>query len=386
MKIHEYQAKKLFQSFSIQTSPGDVAATPEEAYQIAKRLNGSSFVIKAQIHAGGRGKGGGVKVARSLPEVKTLAEEILGMTLVTPQTGPEGKVVRKILVEETVEAALEFYLSIIVDGFQAIPVVIMSTAGGMKIEEIAALHPELILKEPIHPSTGIMPYQARNLTFGLGLNPACIKNMSQFLLPLYDLFTHYDCSLVEVNPLVITSDNRVLALDAKINFDDNALYRHQEILDLRDPDEEDPLEREASLHHLNYIRMEGNVGAMVNGAGLAMATMDLIKLAGAKPANFLDVGGGATTQMITNGFRIITSDQRVKAILINIFGGILRCDVLAQGIIEAAKIVQIRVPLIMRIEGTNVDIGRRMLLDSGLNFLMAGTITEAAEMVARAVN
>jgi succinyl-CoA synthetase beta subunit len=386
MKIHEYQAKKLFQSFNVPTPRGDVATTPEEAYRVAEKINSSAFAIKAQVHAGGRGKGGGVKVARSLQEVKPLAEQILGMTLVTPQTGPQGKIVRKVLVEEVVEVNQELYLSIIMDGSRSMPVIMMSKAGGMEIEDIAALHPELILKEMVHPSTGLMPYQARNLAIGLGLHPVLLRNIPGFLLPLYDLFVHYDCSLVEVNPLVITSDNRVLALDAKITFDDNGLFRHKGIMELRDPEEEDPLEREASEHNLNYIRMDGNVGAMVNGAGLAMATMDLIKLAGAEPANFLDVGGGASTEMVTHGFKIIASDPRVKAILINIFGGIMRCDVLAEGVIEAAKTVQIRVPLIVRMEGTNVDIGRRMLQESGLDFLVAGTITEAAELVASAVS
>jgi succinyl-CoA synthetase beta subunit len=410
MKVHEYQAKKLFQSFNIPTPRGNVATTPdeayhvaeklvswdawstliettpEEAYQVVERLGAPAVAIKAQIHAGGRGKAGGVKVARSLKEVKSLAEQILGMTLVTPQTGPQGKLVRKVLVEEVVEVSQELYLSIIVDGSRAMPIVMMSKAGGMEIEEIASLHPELIFKEAIHPLTGLMPYQTRNLAIGLGLDPVLLRGISGFLLPLYDLFIHYDCSMVEVNPLVITPDNRVLALDAKINFDGNALFRHKDILDLRDPEEEDPLEREASEYDLNYIRMDGNVGAMVNGAGLAMATMDLIKLAGAEPANFLDVGGGASTEMVTHGFKIIASDPRVKAILVNIFGGILRCDVLAQGVIEAAKTVRIQVPLIVRMEGTNVDIGRRMLQESGLDFLVAGTITEAAEMVARAVS
>jgi succinyl-CoA synthetase beta subunit len=410
MKVHEYQAKKLFQSFNIPTPRGDIATTPEEAHSIAERLvswnswgtllettpgeayhvverlGSPAVAIKAQIHAGGRGKAGGVKIARSLKEVKSLAEQILGMTLVTPQTGPQGKPVRKVLVEEVVEVSQELYLSIIVDGSKAMPVVMMSKAGGMEIEEIASRHPELILRESIHPLTGLMPYQTRNLAIGLGLDPVLLRGISGFLLPLYNFFIHYDCSMVEVNPLVITADNRVLALDAKINFDDNALFRHKDLLELRDPEEDDPLEREASAYDLNYIRMEGNVGAMVNGAGLAMATMDLIKLAGAEPANFLDVGGGASTEMVTQGFKIIASDPRVKAILINIFGGILRCDVLAQGVIEAAKTVHIQVPLIVRMEGTNVDIGRRMLQESGLDFLVAGTITEAAEMVARAVS
>ena len=339
MKIHEYQAKELMRSFNVPVPKGNVAHSTDKAHGHAVDMGGSAFAVKAQIHAGGRGKGGGVKVARGLDEVKSHADTILGMTLVTPQTGPEGKLVKKVLVEEVVNIERELYLGITVDRAVAMPVIMMSSAGGMEIEEIAAKNPELILKEHVNPVTGLMPYQVRRLTLGLGLGPKMFKSMSALLNPLYKLFVHYDCSLVEVNPLVVTAEGEVLALDAKMTFDENALFRHKELNDLRDPDEEDPLEREAAAHNLNYIRLDGNVGAMVNGAGLAMATMDVIKLAGAEPANFLDVGGGASAEMITNGFKIILSDPRVKAILINIFGGILRCDRLAAGVIEAAKTV-----------------------------------------------
>ncbi len=385
MKIHEYQAKKLMQTSHVPTPRGEVAFSPDQAADIAGKLGGGAFAVKAQIHAGGRGKGGGVKVVKSIDEVKSAAARILGMTLVTRQTGPEGKLVRKVLVEEVVGIKQELYLGITVDRRTAMPVIMMSSAGGMEIEEIAAKSPELILKEPVHPITGLMPYQIRRLTLGLGLGPSMFKAVGDFLNPLYKMFVAYDCSLVEVNPLIVTTEGSILALDAKVTFDDNAMFRHKDLLELRDPDEEDPLERQASEYHLNYIRLDGNVGAMVNGAGLAMATMDVIKLAGAEPANFLDVGGGANVEMITNGFKIILSDPRVKAVLINIFGGILRCDVLAEGVIQAAKIVNITVPLIVRMEGTNVNEGRKLLKESGLDFSVAGTIVEAAELVAQAV-
>ena len=385
MKIHEYQAKKLMQSFNVPTPKGDTATSAEEARQVAERLEGTSFAVKAQIHAGGRGKGGGVKVAHSADEVEKYADQILGMTLITPQTGPEGKLVKTVLIEEVVNIKQEIYLGVTVDRSTAMPIIMMSSAGGMEIEVIAASNPELILKEPVNPLTGLMPYQVRGLTLGLGLETGMFSPMSAFLNPLFTLFTSYDCSLVEVNPLVITTDNSILALDAKISFDDNALFRHKDVLELRDPDEEDPLEREASEYNLNYIRLDGNVGAMVNGAGLAMATMDVIKLAGAEPANFLDVGGGASAEMIANGFKIILSDPRVEAILINIFGGILRCDRLAAGVIEAAKSVDITVPLIVRMEGTNVEIGRKMLHDSDIDFSVAQTIVDAANLVSSAV-
>ncbi len=382
MKIHEYQAKQLFQKFNVPIPQGGVAATPHEAYQVAEGLGGDRFVVKAQIHAGGRGKGGGVKVASSLSEVTSLADAILGMNLVTHQTGPEGRLVKKVLVEQALDIKQELYLGVVIDRAQARPVIMMSAAGGMEIEEVAARTPELIIKEAVDPAVGLQPYQTRNLAFGVGLDPILLRTASGFITNLYKMFEAYDCSLVEINPLVVTTDGQMLALDAKVTFDDNALYRHKELLELEDPDEMDPLELEATKHNLNYIRLDGTIGAMVNGAGLAMATMDLIKLAGAEPANFLDVGGGASADMIANGFRIILSDPRVKAILINIFGGILRCDVLAEGVLEAAKKVNVNVPIIVRLEGTNCEIGRNLLGESGLNFTVAGDMLDAAHKVA----
>jgi len=385
MKIHEFQAKQLLAKFNVPIPQGGVATTAREAFTIAEGIGGERFVVKAQIHAGGRGKGGGVKVADDLHEVGTLADEILGMTLVTHQTGPEGRLVKKVLVEQALEIKQELYLGIVLDRAQAKPVIMMSKAGGMEIEEVAARTPELIIKEAVDPAVGLMPYQTRNLAFGVGLDPALLRVAGSFITNLYKMFLAYDCSLVEINPLVVTADGQMLALDAKVNFDDNALYRHKELLELDDPDEMDPLEREAKQHNLNYIRLDGNIGAMVNGAGLAMATMDLIKMAGAEPANFLDVGGGASADMIANGFRIILSDPRVKAILINIFGGILRCDVLAQGVMDAAQQVNVSVPIIIRLEGTRCDIGRNLLGESGLNFTVAGDMLDAAQKVAAVV-
>jgi succinyl-CoA synthetase beta subunit len=382
MKIHEYQAKQLLEKFKVPIPQGGVAVTAHEAFQVAESLGGERFVVKAQIHAGGRGKGGGVKVASSLSEVSSFADAILGMNLVTHQTGPEGRLVKKVLVEQGLDIKQELYLGIVIDRAQARPVIMMSAAGGMEIEEVAARTPELIVKETIDPAVGLQPYQTRNLAFGVGLDPLLLRTASSFITNLYQMFLAYDCSLVEINPLVVTTDGQMLALDAKVTFDDNALYRHKELLPLEDPDEKDPLELEASKHNLNYIRLDGTVGAMVNGAGLAMATMDLIKLAGAEPANFLDVGGGASADMIANGFRIILSDPRVKAILINIFGGILRCDVLAEGVMEAARQVNVTVPIIIRLEGTNCEIGRDLLGSSGLNFTVAGDMLDAAQKVA----
>jgi len=382
MKIHEYQAKQLLKKFNVPIPLGDVATTPHEAFQVAEAIGGDSFVVKAQIHAGGRGKGGGVKVASSLGEVNELADAILGMNLVTHQTGPEGRLVKKVLVEQALDIKQELYLGVVIDRAQARPVIMMSAAGGMEIEEVAARTPELIIKETVDPAVGLQPYQTRNLAFGVGLDPMLLRTASGFITNLYTMFTSLDCSLVEINPLVVTTDGQMLALDAKVTFDDNALYRHKELLALEDPDEMDPLELEASKHNLNYIRLDGTIGAMVNGAGLAMATMDLIKLAGAEPANFLDVGGGASADMIANGFRIILSDPRVKAILINIFGGILRCDVLAEGVLEAAKKVNVNVPIIVRLEGTNCEIGRNLFGESGLNFTVAGDMLDAAKKVA----
>jgi succinyl-CoA synthetase beta subunit len=385
MKIHEYQGKDLLKKFQVPVPQGDVAETPKEARTVAEELVDGPFVVKAQIHAGGRGKGGGIKVAATPEEVEDAANRILGMTLITPQTGPEGRVVNKVLVEQAQEIEKEFYLGIVLDRTSARPVLMMSSAGGMEIEEVAARTPELIIKEMVDPTTGCMPYQARNLAFGVGLGPQLIRPAASFIDNLYRMFTALDCSLAEINPLVVTKKGEMLALDAKINLDDNALFRHHDLAALEDPEEMDPLEHEARKHHLNYIRLSGNIGAMVNGAGLAMATMDLIKAAGAEPANFLDVGGGASAEMVTNGFRIILGDPNVKGVLINIFGGILRCDVLANGVVEAVKEVQVKVPIIVRLEGTNVELGREILQNSGLTFTVATDMMDAAKKVAALV-
>jgi succinyl-CoA synthetase beta subunit len=385
MKIHEYQAKDLLRKFHVPVPQGNVAATTKEARQVAEELAEGPFVVKAQIHAGGRGKGGGIKTAATLDEVEQVADHILGMTLVTPQTGPEGKVVNKVLVEQAQDIAQELYLGLVVDRGLGRPVIMMSAAGGMEIEEVAARTPEAIFKEAVNPATGCMPYQARNLAFGIGLNPSLIRPATSFIENLYRMFTSLDCSLAEINPLVVTKGGAMLALDAKINLDDNAMFRHRDLEAMEDPEEMDPLEHEARKHHLNYIRLTGNVGAMVNGAGLAMATMDLIKAAGAEPANFLDVGGGASAEMVANGFRIILGDPNVKGVLINIFGGILRCDVLANGVVEAVQQVQVKVPIIVRLEGTNVEMGREILDKSGLTFTVATDMLDAAKKVAALV-
>ena len=385
MKIHEYQAKDLLRQFNVPVPQGDVATTSREARQVAEQLAEGPFVVKAQIHAGGRGKGGGIKIAQTLEEVEHVADQILGMTLVTPQTGPEGKVVNKVLVEQAQDIAQELYLGMVVDRAAGRPVIMMSAEGGMEIEEVAARTPERIFKEAVDPAAGFMPFQARNLAFGIGLSPTLIRPATSFMDNLYRMFTSLDCSLAEINPLVVTKDGAMLALDAKINLDDNALFRHHELAAMEDPDEMDPLEHEARKHHLNYIRLTGNVGAMVNGAGLAMATMDLIKAAGAEPANFLDVGGGASADMVANGFRIILGDPHVKGVLINIFGGILRCDVLASGVVEAVQQVKVKVPIIVRLEGTNVELGREILANSGLTFTVATDMRDAAKKVAALV-
>lgn len=385
MKIHEYQAKELFKKYNVPIPEGSVAFTVDEARKVADTLGGYPVVVKAQIHAGGRGKGGGVKLAGSLDEAGALADEILGMTLVTHQTGPEGRLVKKVLVEQGLNIAKELYLSIIPDRATAKIVIMASEAGGMDIEEVAEETPEKIIKVFINPLTGIQPYHCREVAFGLNLPAAAMKPFTAMLGNLYRMFVEYDCSLVEINPLVLTADDGVIALDAKVNFDSNALFRHKDILEYRDLDEEDPLEIEASEFNLNYINLDGNVGNMVNGAGLAMATMDIIKLAGAEPANFLDVGGGASAEMVENGFRIILSDKNVKGILINIFGGILRCDVLAEGVVEAAQKTNINVPVVVRMEGTNVEEGRRILADSGLNLVTAVDLKDAASKVAEIV-
>ena len=385
MKIHEYQAKELLRKFNVPVPEGAVADTNREARQVAEELPAGPFVVKAQIHAGGRGKGGGIKTAATPEEVERVADQILGMTLITHQTGPEGKVVNQVLVEQAQDIAQELYLGIVPDRGLGRPVIMMSAAGGMEIEEVAARTPELIIKEAINPITGCMGYQARNLAFGIGLDPKLLRPVVSFIENLYRMFVALDCSLAEINPLVVTKDGKLLALDAKLNFDDNAMFRHHDLAALEDPSEMDPLEFEARKHHLNYIRLSGNVGAMVNGAGLAMATMDLIKAAGAEPANFLDVGGGASAEMVTNGFRIILGDPNVKGVLINIFGGILRCDVLASGVVEAVKTVQVKVPIIVRLEGTNVEQGREILKTSGLKFTVAADMQDAAKKVAALV-
>jgi succinyl-CoA synthetase beta subunit len=385
MKIHEYQSKALFKSYDIAIPDGEVAFSPDEAVTVAEKLGGYPVVVKAQIHAGGRGKGGGVKLAQSQAETRNLAQEIIGMNLVTHQTGPEGQPVKKVLVEQGLNIEKELYLSIVPDRATAKIVVMASEAGGMDIEAVAASTPEKIVKVFINPLLGIQAYHCRQVAFGLNLAPSVMKPFIGMLRKLYQLFSDYDCSLVEINPLVITAEETVIALDAKINFDDNALFRHQDILELRDLDEENPLEVEASKFNLNYINLDGNVGNMVNGAGLAMATMDLIKLAGAEPANFLDVGGGASAEMVENGFRIILGDENVKAILINIFGGILRCDVLAEGVVTAAQKTGIQVPVVVRMEGTNVDQGRKILAESGLNLITATDLKDAAGKVAEIV-
>jgi succinyl-CoA synthetase beta subunit len=382
MKIHEYQAKELFRKYNIPVPQGRVAFSIDEAVEVAEALGGYPVVVKAQIHAGGRGKGGGVQLAQSGREVEHLAGQIIGMNLVTHQTGPQGQTVKKVLVEQGLNIAREMYLSIVPDRAIAKIVIMASEAGGMDIEEVAAKSPDKIIKVAVNPLQGIQAYHCRQIAFGLKLPAAAIKPFAALLKNLYRLFVDYDGSLVEINPLVITAEEAVMALDAKINFDDNALFRHKDVLDYRDLAEEDPLEVDASKYNLNYINLDGNIGNMVNGAGLAMATMDLIKLAGAEPANFLDVGGGASAEMVENGFRIILSDPGVKGILINIFGGILRCDVLAEGVVQAAKKTGINVPVVVRMEGTNIEEGRRILAESGLDLITAQDLKDAARKVA----
>jgi len=385
MKIHEYQAKELFKKYNIPIPEGGVAVNPDEAEKIAADLGAFPVVVKAQIHAGGRGKGGGVKLANAAEEVTRAAGDIIGMNLITHQTGPEGKTVNKVLVEQGLNIEKELYLSLLPDRATAKIVVMASEAGGMDIEEVAEETPEKIIKVYIDPVTGIQPYHCRQVAFGLNLAPVLIKPFVGMLGNLYRLLVDYDCSLVEINPLVITAEAQVIALDAKVDFDDNSLYRHKDILEYRDVDEEDPLEVEASKFNLNYIKLDGNVGNMVNGAGLAMATMDIIKLAGAEPANFLDVGGGASAEMVENGFRIMLSDENVKGILINIFGGILRCDILAEGVVQAAQKTGIEVPVVIRMEGTNVEEGRRILSESGLNLITATDLKDAAQKISEVV-
>jgi succinyl-CoA synthetase beta subunit len=393
MNIHEYQAKELLQKFDVATTRGRVAATLDEAEQIARELGDIDIVVKAQIHAGGRGKGsfnngfkGGVHVRKTPDEVRDVAAKMLGQILVTHQTGPAGRLVNKVLVAESADIAREIYFAVLLDRATAAPLIVASTEGGVEIEAVAAKSPEKIIREPIDPLAGLQPYQARKLASQLGFESSQLKNASKLFDGLYRFFIAYDCSMVEVNPLVVTKKGEVLALDAKFNFDDNALYRHPEIAAMRDRAEEDPREVEASKHGLNYIGLDGNIACLVNGAGLAMATMDIIKFYGGEPANFLDVGGGATEEQVTEAFKILIADKKVKAILVNIFGGIMKCDVIAEGIINAAKTVKLSVPLVVRLEGTNVERGKQLLKASGIELIAADDLADAAQKVVTAAN
>ena len=381
MKIHEYQAKAILARYGVTTPRGEVAYTKEEAREAAQRLKSHIVVVKAQIHAGGRGKGGGVKLARSGDEAEDIAGHILGMNLITPQTGPAGRLVKRVLIEEGLDIKRELYLGLLVDRASGLPVFMASAAGGMEIEEVAKDNPEAILRETIQPVVGLQPYQARKIAFGLGLPGDVATHATPFFQALYRAFMDTDASLLEINPCVLTGDGKLVALDAKMTFDDNALFRHPNLRELRDIDEEDPLEVEASKYGLNYIKLDGSVACMVNGAGLAMATMDIIKYAGGSPANFLDVGGGASSEQVKNAFRILMSDPSVRAVFINIFGGILRCDVLATGVVAAAKDLQLKVPVVVRMEGTNVEMGQKILRESGLNFTIADGMKDGAEKV-----
>jgi succinyl-CoA synthetase beta subunit len=387
MKIHEYQAKTILAKYGVAVPRGEMALTRAEAEKAAHRLfeeGAKGVVVKAQIHAGGRGKGGGVKVAKNLEEAKLWADKILGMRLVTHQTGAEGKVVQRLLIEETLPIDRELYLGIVVDRATARPVFMASAAGGMEIEEVAARDPKAIIKEAIDPTVGFQAFHARKLAFGLGLKAEQIGEAVRLMTGLYRAFVETDASLCEINPFITTTDGRLFALDAKFSFDDNALYRHKDLKELRDISEEDPLEVEASKYNLNYIKLDGNIACLVNGAGLAMATMDIIKYAGGSPANFLDVGGGANAETISHAFEILLSDKNVKAVLINIFGGILRVDTLADGVVQAARATNLKLPLVLRLEGTNVEKGREILEHSGLNFQVAQTMKDAAEKVVAA--
>ena len=381
MNIHEFQAKEILKRFGVAVPRGIVATTPEQAKAAAQELGGGVSVVKAQIHAGGRGKGGGVKVVKGPEEAARAAADMIGMRLVTYQTGPSGQVVQRVLVEQGVKIKRELYLGIVIDRSTEKAVLMVSPDGGVEIEKVAEHTPERIFKEYIDPGIGLAGYQTRKLAFALGLEGPQFQQAAKLMNAVYDAFKNTDASLIEINPLIVTEEGNLLALDAKMNFDDNALYRHADIKELRDVSEEEPLEVEASKFSLNYIKLDGNIGCMVNGAGLAMATMDIIKLAGGEPANFLDVGGGANAEQIRNAFRILMSDKNVKAVLINIFGGILRCDVLAEGVIAAVKDLGVNVPIVIRMEGTNVEQGKQMLRDSGLNFTTADTMSEAAERV-----
>jgi succinyl-CoA synthetase beta subunit len=380
MKIHEYQAKALLARHGVPVPRGEVASTPEEAEAAAKKLGGS-VVVKAQIHAGGRGKGGGVKVASDSDAARVIAGQILGMTLITHQTGPEGRVVKKVLIEETLPIDRELYLGIVLDRAIGKNVFMASSEGGMDIEEVAHKTPERIIKEALEPGMGLLPFQARKLAFAIGITGPAVNMAANAMIALSKAVQEFDASLAEINPFILTKDGKVFALDAKMNIDDNAMFRHKDLAELRDLNEEDPLEVEASKFGLNYIKLDGSVACMVNGAGLAMATMDIIQYAGGSPANFLDVGGGASTEQVKNAFRILLSDPAVKAVLINIFGGILRCDTLATGVVAAARELAIKVPIVVRMEGTNVELGQKILLDSGFNFTVADGMLDAAQKV-----
>ena len=385
MNIHEYQAKDVLRKFGVQTLKGQTANTPDEAVVAAKAIGGNIWVVKAQIHAGGRGKGGGVKLAKTLDEVKTLADSILGMTLVTHQTGPEGKKVHKIFIEAGCNIAKEYYVACLIDRVTGRVAMMASSEGGVDIEEVAEHSPEKIVKVDIDPVTGLGAWQARELAFAIGMQPDVINKATKFFMGLYEAFIKYDCSIAEINPLVVTKENEVICLDAKMNFDSNALFRHPEIMELRDLNEEEPSEIEASKFDLAFIKLDGNIGCLVNGAGLAMATLDIIKLFGESPANFLDVGGGANKEKVTNAFKIILKDPNVKGILVNIFGGIMKCDVIAEGVIAASKEVGLKVPLVVRLEGTNVELGKKILADSGLNIIPASDLTDAAKKITAAI-
>jgi succinyl-CoA synthetase beta subunit len=386
MNIHEYQGKEILRSYGVSVPNGRVAFTVEEAVEAAKELGSSVCVVKAQIHAGGRGKAGGVKVAKSLEEVRTYASELLGKVLVTHQTGPEGKEVKRLLIEEGCDIKKEYYIGLVVDRATSRVVLMGSEEGGTEIEEVAAKTPEKIFKEYIDPAVGLQAFQARRMAFNINIPKELVNQAVKFMLGLYQVFVEKDCSIAEINPLVVTGDGKVMALDAKLNFDSNALYRHKDILEYRDLDEEDPKEIEASKYDLNYISLDGNIGCMVNGAGLAMATMDIIKYYGGEPANFLDVGGGATTEKVTEAFKIILSDPNVKGIFVNIFGGIMKCDVIANGIVEATKQVGLNLPLVVRLEGTNVELGKKILEESGLNITAAESMADGAQKIVSLVS
>ena len=385
MNIHEYQAKELLRRYGVNVPRGGAAFTVEEAEKVAKDLGGSLWVVKSQIHAGGRGKAGGVKVVKSIDAVKLEAQRMLGMTLVTHQTGPAGQKVGRIYIEEGCDIKRELYLGLLVDRATSRVTVMASTEGGMDIEEVAAKHPEKIQKFSVDPATGMQAYHARKVAFGLGLEGAQVNNCVKFLLGMWKAFNELDCAIVEINPLVVTGSGDVIALDAKVNFDDNSLFRQKEVSGMRDETEEDPAEVEATKNDLNYVKLDGNIGCMVNGAGLAMATMDIVKLYGGEPANFLDVGGGATKERVTKAFKIILSDKNVKGIFVNIFGGIMRCDIIADGIIEASKEVKLSVPLVVRLEGTNVDLGKKMLAESGLPIVSGDNLSDGAQKIVAAV-